>query len=155
MSVNQTETSGSAGVFTSINRFFEHIPFAVVALLARVVVGLVFWNSGRTKVDGFTLRDKTFALFEDVYQVPLIPSDIAAYMTTFAEHAFPVLLWVGLASRLSALALLGMTAVIQIFVFPGAYLTHGLWAVALLIIIIRGPGCFSLDHVFGLDKSRC
>lgn len=155
MSENQTGTSGIAGVFASINRLFERIPYSVVALLARGVVGLVFWNSGRTKVDGFALQDKTFSLFEDVYQVPLIPSDIAAYMATFAEHAFPVLLWVGLASRLSAFALLGMTAVIQIFVFPGAYLTHGLWAVALLIIIMRGPGCVSLDHVFGLDKRKC
>lgn len=141
--------------FSALNGLFERIPYAVVALLARGVVGLVFWNSGRTKVDGFALQDKTFALFEDVYKVPLIPSDLAAYMATFAEHAFPLLLWVGLASRLSAAALLAMTAVIQIFVFPGAYVTHGLWAVALGIIIIRGPGCLSLDHWLGLDKSKC
>ncbi len=155
MSASQTESGAIAGAFSAINSLFERIPYAALAFLARIVVGLVFWNSGRTKVDGFSLRDKTFSLFEDVYQVPLIPSDIAAYLATFAEHAFPVLLWVGLASRLSAFALLGMTAVIQLFIFPGAYLTHGLWAVALLIIIIRGPGCISLDHLFGLDKGKC
>ncbi len=155
MTTNQTNTESFSGAFASLNSLFERIPHGVVALLARVGVGLVFWNSGRTKVEGFSLRDKTFALFEDVYNVPLIPSDIAAYMATFAEHAFPLLLFIGLASRLSALALLGMTAVIQLFVFPGAYLTHGLWAVALLIIIARGPGCLSLDHWLGLDKGQC
>lgn len=151
MTTDQTPT----GTFASFNQIFERIPHGAIALLARVVVGLVFWNSGRTKVEGFSIADKTFALFEDIYKVPLIPSDIAAYMATISEHVFPILLFVGLASRLSALALLGMTAVIQIFVFPSAYLTHGLWAVALLVIIARGPGCLSLDHWFGLDKGRC
>jgi len=155
MTIDQTHSQSNSGTFARLNTLFERIPHGVVALLARIVVGLVFWNSGRTKVDGFSIRDKTFSLFEDIYKVPLVPSDIAAYMATFAEHAFPILLFVGLASRLSALALLGMTAVIQLFVFPGAYLTHGLWAVALLIIIARGPGCLSLDHWLGLDKGKC
>lgn len=155
MSPDQTKTDNPSGLIARFNRMFECVPYAGVALLARVIVGLVFWNSGRTKVEGFEIKSKTFALFEDVYNVPLIPSDLAAYMATFAEHAFPILLWIGLASRFSALALLIMTAVIQIFVFPSAYITHGLWAIALLIIIARGPGCLSLDHWLGLDKGRC
>ena len=155
MTADQTKTGGFAGFFALLNGIFERIPYSALALLARVVVGLVFWNSGRTKVEGFSLREATFLLFREEYKVPLIPSDIAAYMATFAEHAFPLLLWVGLASRLSAFALLTMTAVIQIFVYPSAYITHGLWAIALLIIIIRGPGCLSLDHWLGLDKGRC
>jgi putative oxidoreductase len=68
-------------------------------------------------------------------------------MSTIAEHVFPVLLIVGLASRLSALALLGMTAVIQIFVYPSGWPEHILWATALLIVIARGPGVISLDHL--------
>ncbi|MCH9764929.1 MAG: DoxX family protein [Alphaproteobacteria bacterium] len=155
MANETSQRSGLSAAFTMLNGLFERIPYSAVALLARGIIGLVFWNSGRTKVEGFSIRDATFALFENEYKVPLIPSDIAAYMATFAEHAFPILLWVGLASRLSAAALLAMTAVIQIFVYPSAYVTHGLWAVALLIIIIRGPGCISLDHWLGLDKHKC
>lgn len=155
MTTEHSQTGTISGLFSSLNGLFERVPYSAVALLARVVVGLVFWNSGRTKVEGFSLRDATFLLFREEYKVPLIPSDIAAYMATFAEHAFPLLLWVGLASRLSAFALLAMTAVIQIFVYPSAYITHGLWAIALLIIIARGPGCLSLDHLLGWDKGRC
>lgn len=155
MTNEAAQSNAATNTLARINNLFERIPYSAVALLARVVVGLVFWNSGRTKVDGFSIQDKTFLLFREEYKVPLIPSDLAAYMATFAEHAFPLLLWVGLASRLSAFALLAMTAVIQLFVYPSAYLTHGLWAIALLIILIRGPGCVSLDHWLGLDKGRC
>ncbi len=125
----------------------ERLPYAVVALAARIFPAAVFWQSGRTKVDGFALKDSTFFLFEHEYALPVIDPAIAAYMATIAEHVFPVLLVVGLATRYSALALLVMTATIQIFVYPGAWVTHGLWASALLIVIARGPGIFSLDHL--------
>ena len=108
----------------------------------------VFWTSGQTKVDGFLhISDNTFYLFREEYKVPLLPPDLAAYMATTAEHVFPVLLIFGLASRLSALALLGMTAVIQLFVYPSGWPEHILWATALLAIIARGPGTLSLDHL--------
>ena len=155
MTEDKSQFTQLSRLFATINALFERIPYAAVAILARVIIGLVFWKSARTKVDGFSLRETTFLLFREEYKVPLIPPDIAAYMSTFAEHTFPLLLWVGLASRLSAAALLAMTAVIQIFVYPGAYLTHGLWAVALLMIMVKGPGCLSLDHWLGLDKSKC
>jgi putative oxidoreductase len=99
-------------------------------------------------VDGFlTLKPSTFYLFQYEYQVPVIPPQIAAYIATYSEHLFPVLLVLGLASRLSALALLGMTIVIQVFVYPGAWATHLGWATALAFIIFRGPGALSLDHL--------
>lgn len=124
------------------------IPQSFISFVARVAVANVFWTSGQTKVDGFLhISDNTFYLFREEYKVPLLPPDLAAYMATTAEHVFPVLLLVGLASRLSALALLGMTAVIQLFVYPDGWPEHVLWATALLVIIARGPGALSLDHL--------
>ena len=128
------------------------IPQDLVALAARLFPAVVFWQSARTKVEGFSIRDQTFFLFENVYAVPLIPPATAAVLTTIAEHVLPVLLVLGLMSRASALGLLIMTAVIQLFVFPGAWVTHGLWAVALLVVLAQGPGRLSLDHLLGLDR---
>ncbi|PLX45344.1 MAG: DoxX family protein [Hyphomicrobiales bacterium] len=134
----------------SVNKWVclcEMIPHAFIALLARLVIALVFFKSARTKVDGFSIKDSTFFLFENEYDLPLIDPTLAAYLATIAEHLFPVLLVIGLASRFSAAALLIMTLTIQIFVYPGAYNLHGLWAVALLIILARGPGLLSADHL--------
>jgi len=126
----------------------ERVPQSFVSLVARLAVANVFWTSGQTKVDGFFhLKDTTFYLFREEYKVPLLPPDLAAYLATTAEHVFPVLLLVGLASRLSALGLLGMTAVIQLFVYPSGWPEHVLWATALLVIVARGPGVLSLDHL--------
>jgi len=134
----------------------ERLPHALVALAARVFPAVVFWQSGRTKVDGFALKDSTFFLFEYEYALPIIDPAMAAYLATIAEHVLPVLLIIGLASRYSALALLIMTATIQIFVYPNAWVTHGLWAAALLIVVARGPGMLSLDHLiakrYGMAK---
>ncbi|MBK5928061.1 DoxX family protein [Rhodobaculum claviforme] len=130
------------------------VPHDLIALAARVFPAMVFWQSARTKVEGFSIKEQTFFLFEHVYALPLIPPAWAAVLATIAEHILPVLLVLGLMSRLSALGLLIMTAVIQIFVFPGAWVTHGLWAVALLVVVAQGPGRLSLDHLFGLDRGR-
>ena len=126
----------------------ERIPYSLVALVARFGVASVFWRSGQTKVEGFHIRKATFFLFRDEYKVPLLPPDLAAYISTIAEHVFPILLVIGFASRLSALALFGMTMVIQ----------HILWVGLMLIIIARGPGALSLDHLLwtklGPDGAR-
>ncbi len=137
---------------SAMTRWFDRIPDAPVALMLRVFPALVFWQSGQTKVEGLAIKDSTWFLFEHEYALPLIPPELAAVLTTMAEHLLPVLLIVGLFTRLSALALLGMTAVIQIFVYPGAWATHGLWAAPLLAVVARGPGQWSLDHVLGLDR---
>lgn len=136
-----------ANLVAWFNALAARMPHSLVALLARLVIAAIFWNSGQTKVEGFAIKSSTFFLFREEYKVPLIDPALAAYLATIAEHVFPVLLVLGLASRLSALALLGMTLVIQTFVYPDAYLTHGLWAVALLVILARGPGMISLDHL--------
>ena len=118
-----------------------------IALVSRVAIGSVFWISGRTKVEGWlTLTDTTFLLFREDYALPLIPPEMAAYLATWAEHLFPALLVLGLATRLSALALLGMTAVIQVFVYPSAWPTHLSWAAPLLYLLGQGAGRWSLDH---------
>lgn len=125
----------------------RRIPFSVLTLASRLAIAAVFWRSGQTKVSGFSLREETFVLFREEYKVPLLPPDLAAYLATAAEHVFPILLVLGLATRLSALGLLGMTAVIQFFVYPAAWPEHGLWASLLLWIFARGPGVVSLDHL--------
>jgi putative oxidoreductase len=125
----------------------DRIPYWLIALSARSFPAALFWQSGQTKVAGFSLKPSAIALFENEYQLPLIYPEIAAYVSAVAEHLFPVLLVIGLASRFSALALLVMTTVIEVFVYPGAWPTHGVWATCFLIVIARGPGLLSLDHL--------
>lgn len=131
----------------------NRIPCSALALASRLSIAAIFWRSGQTKVSGFALREETFVLFREEYKVPLLPPDLAAYLSTIAEHAFPILLVIGFATRLSALGLLGMTAVIEIFVYPGAWPEHALWASLLLWIIGRGPGVVSLDHLIWTSKA--
>lgn len=136
-----------------LNGLAEWLPYSLVALAARLFPAAVFWTSGRTKLDGLSLKPSALFLFENEYALPILPPELAARLATMAEHLFPVLLVLGLMTRLSALALLGMTAVIQIFVYPSAWQTHGLWAACFLILIARGPGAWSLDRVLGLDAT--
>jgi len=123
------------------------IPYWFIALAARIFPAAVFWQSGQTKVAGFHLKPSAIALFQNEYQLPLIDPTIAAYASAFSEHFFPILLVIGLATRFSALALLFMTAVIEIFVYPDAWPTHGVWATCFLLVIARGPGSLSLDRL--------
>lgn len=136
-----------------LNNYANCISLDLVALGLRVFPAMVFWQSGRTKVEGFTIKDSTWFLFEHEYALPLIPPGVAAVLATAAEHLLPVLLILGLLTRFSALGLLAMTVVIQIFVYPGAWVTHGLWASALLALMALGPGRWSLDHLLGLDPA--
>lgn len=127
------------------------IGHSLIALVARVGIAGIFFLSGRTKVDGFlSVNDTAILLFTDDYQLPLIAPVIAAHLATYAEHLFPILLVLGLATRFSALSLLIMTAVIQIFVYPSAWPTHLSWAAPLLYLLANGAGKVSLDRVFGL-----
>lgn len=137
---------GVLGVWDNAMNVAERIPMALVLLAVRVGIAMIFLKSGMTKTsEGLTLADQTFVLFEYEYALPLIPHEIAAYLATYAEHILPIMLILGLGGRLSALGLLGMTAVIQIFVYPALWDLHLLWAGALLLIIARGPGMISID----------
>jgi putative oxidoreductase len=124
------------------------LPASVLLLIQRLGIAAIFFLSGRTKVEGLlTIPDTTIELFALEYALPLIPADIAAYAATIAEHVFPILLVLGLFTRLSAAALLGMTLVIQIFVYPDAWPTHLSWAGLLLPLIALGGGHLALDRM--------
>ncbi|MDP2008105.1 MAG: DoxX family membrane protein [Rubrivivax sp.] len=147
---------------------FERIPHSLIAFIARFSIAAVFWNSGQTKVQGFvvnlvsgeftlgwpSLSASALALFQEEYRLPFIAPEIAAPMAAAAEHLLPLLILVGLGTRFAALALLGMTLVIQFFVYPGAYATHGTWAAVLLVLMASGPGALSVDHWLATRRFR-
>ena len=121
---------------------FSRIPYWLVALTARVALAQVFWSSAQTHLSNW---DTTLYMFANSYQVPLLPPIFAAYMAVTQEVVMPPLLLLGLGTRFAALALLGMTAVIEIFVYPQAWPTHIQWAAMMLVLISQGGGLLSLD----------
>lgn len=125
------------------------VPESLMLLFMRVVLAGIFWRSGQTKIaEGtwFSISDSAYALFETEYSGVPLPSHLATVMATVSEHLFPILLVLGLFTRFGALALLGMTMVIQVFVYPDAFWTeHSLWMAMQLALIVRGAGLFSLD----------
>lgn len=131
---------------------FSAIPGWLISLIARISVGTVFFRSGLTKIEGWALKPSTFFLFANEYKLPVLPPEVAAYMATTAELTMPLLLWAGLLTRYAALVLLCMTLVIEIFVYPNAFDTHGVWAVALLFLMKHGAGSLSLDALIGLVR---
>ncbi|NJD33854.1 MAG: DoxX family protein [Betaproteobacteria bacterium] len=144
------------------------IPDSLICLLGRFSIAAIFWKSGQTKVQGFAidivsgefqlglprLSDSVVALFRDEYKLPLVPPEIAAPLAAFAEHLFPLLILIGLATRFSAAALLAMTATIQLLVYPDAWPTHGVWAAVLLFLVAKGPGVLSIDHLIARRHAR-
>jgi putative oxidoreductase len=133
------------------------LPEGLMLLFMRVVLAGIFWRSGQTKIaEGtwFTISDNAYALFETEYSGVPLPSHLAAVMAASSEHLFPVLLVLGLFTRLGALALMGMTLVIQIFVYPDAFWTeHALWMAMQLALIVRGGGLFSLDALLARGRA--
>ena len=132
-----------------IDRFvslLSRIPADLILMLARLGIGAIFLRSGLLKLDGWE-SGLTLALFESEYQLPFLPPELAAPLAMAAELSLPFLLFLGLGTRFAALGLLGMTAVIQIFVYPNAFDTHAVWAVALLILVRMGAGRFSVDYL--------
>ncbi len=140
--VKQIRDLVALGVFLT-----EKIPAFIYELAMRISIALVFWQSARTKVEGLiTVKDSTFFLFQYEYALPLIPFEWAAYMATYAEHILPFFLLIGLGTRFAALGLLVMTLVIQIFVYPGAWPLHLLWAAILTYLVANGGGVLTLDR---------
>jgi putative oxidoreductase len=134
-----------------IRRWLEAVPYALLALPLRLAVATVFWNSGMTKLANW---DTAVALFTDEYRVPLLPPELAAYMAASIELSTPVLLVLGLLTRPAAFVLLGMTTVIEVFVYPQAWPTHIQWAAMLLVLLCRGAGTWSLDHLLWRRSMR-
>jgi putative oxidoreductase len=131
------------------------LPANLLLLVARLGIAGVFFTSGRTKVEGLiTITDSTYTLFRTDYALPFMDPVVAAHVATYSEHLFPILLMLGLFTRPSALALFGMTSVIEIFVYPDAWPTHLSWAGLLLPLIACGGGGWSLDRLLGLEGGR-
>jgi len=122
----------------------EAMPYSLLAIPLRFGVAWIFWSSAQVKLINW---QRTIELFADEYRVPLLPPGIAAVMALSIELACPILLVLGLFTRLAVLVLLGMTAVIQIFVYPEAWPTHLQWAAMMLVLLCRGAGAFSLDRL--------
>ena len=152
MPLAASSQSGLAGLIARANTLISAIPYTLVALIGRVSIAAVFWRSGQTKLEGWHVSESAIELFRDEFKLPLIDPTIAAYLATFAEHFFPVLLVIGLATRFSALALLIMTLVIQIFVYPDAWPTHGSWAAIFLMLMALGAGRISLDALIARSR---
>lgn len=135
----------------SAERLQRLLSDSVLCLVARLGIASIFFLSGRTKVEGFlSITPSTYELFQSEYALPLLSPWLAAHLATYAEHLFPLLLVLGLFTRLAALALLGMTLVIEIFVYPDAWSVHLSWAGLLLLLIARGAGALSLDRLLRL-----
>lgn len=161
-----TTPSAPARLLATFHRALAAIPESALLLLGRFSIAAVFWKSGQTKVEGFAidlvaghvqlgiphLASSAVDLFRDEYRLPLIAPEIAAPLAATAEHLLPVLLLLGLGTRFAALGLLGMTTVIEVFVYPDAYPTHGVWATVLLLLAMRGAGVVSLDQILGWNK---
>jgi putative oxidoreductase len=139
--------------YRRLTEFAERaLPGSLLLLVQRLGIAAVFFQSGRTKVEGlFTIPETTVELFRSEYALPLLPPELAAYLAAGAEHLFPVLLVLGFLTRLSAAALLGMTLVIQIFVYPDAWPTHLSWAALMLPLIALGGGRWSLDRLLRIS----
>jgi putative oxidoreductase len=148
-----TARSVALGTHTSFAIRLQHaiaildrFPLSILQLMFRIAIAAVFWSSGLTKIASW---DTTVALFRDEYMVPLLPPEIAAVMSATFELSCSVLIIVGLATRLATLPLLGMTFVIEVFVYPEFWAMHLMWATILLVLLTKGPGAFSLDHYAG------
>ena len=127
-----------------LNGVLERFPLSILQFLFRLCIATVFWRSGLVKIQSW---EPTVALFANEYRVPFLPAELAATLATAVELTCPVLLVFGLATRLATLPMLGMTLVIQTFVYPDLWLIHLTWATILLFILTRGPGAVSLDHL--------
>src|SRR5919106_1793971 len=141
-----TTASGPGSWFIATREWLGRFPLSILQLGMRIGAGAVFFNAGLLKYRSFEFAVK---LFEDEYKVPLLDPTLAARMAMFNELTFPVLLFVGLATRVATLPLLGMIAVIQTFVYPNAWPDHLFWASTLVFLLTRGPGTLSLDHLIG------
>lgn len=143
-------------LYDTLVKRLKSIPDGLLVLMARISMGAFFIRAGQTKIDSdFNITDTTVYLFREEYQVPLLSPEMAAYMATITEHMLGALLIIGLATRLSALGLLAMTIVIEVFVYPASWPDHLLWAAALGLILARGPGWLAADTWVCKSFGKC
>jgi len=139
--------------FVTFRERLAGFPLSILLLGLRVGVGSVFFKAGLLKYESW---DMTLMLFAQEYKVPLLPPELAARMAMVQELTVPILLFLGLATRVATVPMLAMIAVIQTFVYPNAWNDHLLWASALVLLLTRGPGAISVDHLIerAFAKSR-
>ena len=128
----------------AIVRQLERFPLSIIQLAMRIGVGAVFFNAGLLKYNSWEF---TVQLFRDEYKVPVLDPVMAAQIAMIQELTIPVLLFVGLATRIATVPLIGMIAVIQTFVYPNAWTEHLVWGSILVFLLTRGPGVLSVDHL--------
>jgi putative oxidoreductase len=137
--------------FVRLRSIISALPFSLIQLAMRVAIGFVFFNSGLLKLRSFEFAVK---LFEDEYQLPLLDPALTARLAMSVELVVPVFLFLGLATRLATLPLLGMILIIQTLVYPQAWVEHLLWTSVLIVLLSRGPGIFSLDYLIDRHLER-
>jgi putative oxidoreductase len=150
----KTDAMTKPGIAARIRALYDRLgllPLSILQLMARVSMAIVFWRSGQTKLANW---DLTLQLFTNEYKVPVLPPEIAAPMAAAVELSCPILLVLGLFTRLATLPMIGMTLVIQIFVYPQSWADHLAWLTFLLLLLTRGPGVISLDHLIGRYFAR-
>jgi len=138
--------SHTAGARAAVGvvRWLDTVPYTLLAIPLRLALATVFWNSAVAHLANW---QTTLYLFASEYKVPVLPPDLAATMAVSIEVSTPVLLVLGLLTRPAAFILLGMTTVIEVFVYPQAWPTHIQWAAMLLVLLCRGAGKLSLDDL--------
>jgi len=136
--------SSPAALMAQAFDWLDRVPYGLLAIPLRLAVATVFWNSAMAHLANW---QTTLYLFETDYRLPFLPPHLAAYMAVSIEVSTPILLVLGLLTRPAALVLLGMVTVIEVFVYPQAWPTHIQWAAMLLVLLCRGAGMFSIDHL--------
>lgn len=147
MMMNDDQSLPAGSLVARLQRTYarlEMLPLSILQLTARISMATIFWRAGQSKLTNW---DLTLQLFATEYKVPVLPPDIAAPLAASVELATPVLLILGLATRLACLPMIGMTLVIQAFVYPQSWVEHLTWMTFLLLLLSRGPGVISADHV--------
>jgi putative oxidoreductase len=147
----RTAPSGVLRAGVELSRTLDRLPLSLFQLLARVSVGAVFWSAGLTKIASWQI---TLALFRNEYAVPLLPPPAAAVLATAIELLCPILLVLGLGTRLAVLPMLAQVLVIEVFVYPQDWIQHLGWATPLLLLLGRGPGALSIDHLLKTRVDR-
>jgi putative oxidoreductase len=138
--------AGLIGLYARIKAILDGISWDYLVIPMRIAAFSVFWRSGSVKLDDWS---STLSLFADEYKVPLLPPVLSAYMATSIELGCSTLILLGLGTRFAALAIIGMIATIQFFVYPMAWPDHIQWLAFLIPLVIRGPGRFALDTLVG------
>jgi putative oxidoreductase len=154
MTMSRMDTMMKPNLTERVRQVYDRLgllPLSVIQLMARFSMAIIFWRSGQTKLANW---DLTLQLFANEYKVPILPPEIAAPMAAAVELSTPILLVLGLFTRVATLPMIGMTLVIQIFVYPQSWADHLAWLTFLLLLLTRGPGVISLDHLIGKYFTR-